>query len=70
MTNGLESLPSDLARFRILSAAESATFWGVSLPQWRRLYRQKQVPPPIKLSERRLGWRIADLMDALAARAA
>jgi predicted DNA-binding transcriptional regulator AlpA len=66
----LDTLPPDLARLRILNAAESAAFWGVSLPQWRRLYSRGEVPSPIKLSERRLGWRISDLVDALAARAA
>jgi predicted DNA-binding transcriptional regulator AlpA len=69
MTNGLDSLPADISRFRILNAAQSATFWGVSLPSWRRLYRDKKVPDPIKLSERRLGWRAGDLIDALEKRA-
>jgi predicted DNA-binding transcriptional regulator AlpA len=63
-------LPPELAQFRILSAAQSALLWGVSIPQWRRLYRAKQVPAPIKLSEKRLGWRASDLIEALAARAA
>ena len=64
----LANLPSDLGRSRILGAAASATFWGVSLPHWRRLYRTGKVPRPIKVGERKLGWRIGDLADALAVR--
>ena len=65
----LSSLPAELRRDRILSAAASATFWGVSLPHWRRLYRAGKVPHPIKIGERKLGWRIGTLADALEARA-
>ena len=60
----LANLPSDLGRNRILSAAASAAFWGVSLPHWRRLYRAGKVPPPIKVGERKLGWRVVVLTDA------
>jgi predicted DNA-binding transcriptional regulator AlpA len=65
----LANLPSDLARSRVLNAAASAAFWGVSLPHWRRLYRKGKVPQPIKVGERKLGWRIGALADALAVRA-
>ena len=34
----LANLPSDLGRNRVLDAAASAEFWGLSLPHWRRLY--------------------------------
>ena len=68
MTNSLDRLPVDIARHRVLNSAEAATFWGVSLPTWRRMYRAKEVPSPIKLSARRLGWRAGDLVEALAAR--
>lgn len=69
-SNAVSSLPPELARSRIFDAIEAAKFWGVSLPHWRRLYRLGQVPKPIKLSARRLGWRVGDLIDALAARSA
>jgi predicted DNA-binding transcriptional regulator AlpA len=69
MTNTLNSLPADISWHRILNAAEAAKFWGVSLPHWRRLYRANEVPSPIKLSARRLGWRASDLIDALEIRA-
>jgi predicted DNA-binding transcriptional regulator AlpA len=66
----LSSLPPDLGRNRILDAARSAEFWGVSLPHWRRLYRAKKVPAPIRVGDRKYGWRPGDLIDGLAERAA
>jgi hypothetical protein len=54
----LANLPSDLGRNRVRDAAASSAFWGVSLPHWRRLYRAGKVPRPIKVGERKLGWRI------------
>ena len=64
----LAALPPALAEGRILNAPEAALFWGVSLPQWRRLYRAGKVPTPIKVSERKLGWRVGALNDALKSR--
>ena len=46
----------------------ASAFWGVSLPHWRRLYRTGKVPHPIKVGERKLGWRVGALADALNAR--
>ncbi|MFC1455391.1 helix-turn-helix transcriptional regulator [Microvirga arabica] len=66
----IDFLPPELARNRVLDSAQAAAFWGVSLPHWRRMYRLDQVPKPIKLSVRKLGWRVGDLVDALAARSA
>jgi hypothetical protein len=65
----LASLPPDLGRNRVLDAATASAFWGVSLPHWRRLYRAGKVPRPIKIGERKLGWCIGPLADALAVRA-
>ena len=65
----LNSLPSDLARNRILDSAKSAEFWGVSTAHWRRLYRAKKVPAPIRIGDRKYGWRLGDLIDGLAERA-
>jgi predicted DNA-binding transcriptional regulator AlpA len=64
----LANLPSDLGRSRVLDAAAASTFWGVSLPHWRRLYRAGKVPRPIRIGERKLGWCVGVLADALAAR--
>ena len=65
----LANLPSDLGRNRVLDAATAAAFWGVSLPHWRRLYRTGKVPQPIRVGERKLGWRVGALADAQEARA-
>ena len=65
----LNSLPSDLARNRILGSAKSAEFWGVSTSHWRRLYRAKKVPAPIRIGDHKYGWRVGALIDALAERA-
>lgn len=62
------SLPTDLGRSRVLDAKAAAAYWGVSLPHWRRQYRAGKVPAPIRVGERKLGWRIGDLADGLAAR--
>lgn len=62
----LAAPPAALAEKRILNAPEAALFWGVSLPHWRRLYRAGKVPTPIKISDRKLGWQVGALADALA----
>ena len=64
----LASLPSDLGRNRVVDSAVAAAFWSVSVSHWRRLYRAGKVPQPIKIGERKLGWRVGTLADALAAR--
>jgi predicted DNA-binding transcriptional regulator AlpA len=68
-TAAIDHLPASLGRNRILDAETSAAFWGVSLSHWRRLYRTGGVPPPIKIGQRKLGWRVGDLVDELAKRA-
>ena len=68
ITATLANLPSDLGRNRILDAATASEFWGVSLAHWRRMYRAGTVPKPIKIGERKLGWRVGALVDALKAR--
>ncbi|HEY8009175.1 MAG TPA: hypothetical protein VIE66_20875 [Methylocella sp.] len=63
-------LPSELTLHRILSSSQAAQLWGVSVPHWRRLYRAHKVPAPIKIGDRKLGWRASDLIDGLKAREA
>lgn len=70
MTNALDTLPTDLARHRVLNAAQAASFWGVSVVTWRRLYRANAVPAPMQLSARRYGWTVGSLIDAQAAKRA
>lgn len=66
MANIPATLSSDIARHKVLNTAEAASFCNFSIPHWRRLYRRGEVPPPIRLSERKLGWRAGDLIDWLA----
>lgn len=61
-------LPTDVARHRVLNTAEAAAFLNFSLPHLRRLYRSGSVPAPIQLSARKLGFRLGDLIDWVAAR--
>ena len=58
-----DHLPSDVTRRRILDTAEAAEFCKLSIPHWRRLYRTGKVPKPIRLSTRKYGWRLGDLID-------
>ena len=68
-TPSLDVLPAEAIKGRILNSAQAAEYWGVSLPHWRRLYRAGKAPPPIKVGERKKGWRLHVLDDALAERA-
>jgi predicted DNA-binding transcriptional regulator AlpA len=63
------NIPPDLGRNRVLDSRKSAEFWGVSLPHWRRLYRAGKVPRPIRIGDRKYGWRVGDLIDGLMERA-
>jgi predicted DNA-binding transcriptional regulator AlpA len=53
----LATIPSDLANRRVLTAKQAATFVGLSLVHWRRV-----APPPVSLSEHRMGWVLADII--------
>jgi predicted DNA-binding transcriptional regulator AlpA len=52
-----------MARRRLLDTAEAAEFCKLSIPHWRRLYRAGKVPSPVRLSTRKYGWRLGDLVD-------
>ena len=68
MATALLDLPADLARHRVLDSQQSAAFLNISLPHFRRLYRAKRVPEPIRLSSRKLGWKAVDLIAWLDSR--
>ena len=59
-------LPGDLARSRIMGSAETAAFFNYSLPHFRRLVKAGVLPQPVRLSERKLGWRVGDCIDCVA----
>jgi predicted DNA-binding transcriptional regulator AlpA len=64
----LSNLPSDLNRERLLDTAQTAEFLGMSIPHFRRLYRARKVPTPIKIGERKYGWRLGGLIDFVTAK--
>lgn len=67
ITNYLDNLPPDvayrIAMRRFVGSAEAAEVLNFSLGHFRKLYRAGKVPPPIKLSERKLAWRMGDLLS-------
>lgn len=59
----LASLPPDIARRRIVGTRDAASYCGVSEKTFRRMQAAGTIPAPLKLSIRKLGWRIGDLLD-------
>ncbi|TXN04192.1 hypothetical protein FV242_08230 [Methylobacterium sp. WL64] len=59
----LQSLPPDIARRRIIGTRDAAAYCGVSEKTFRRMQAAGTIPEPLKLSIRKLGWRIGDLLD-------
>lgn len=62
-------LPDNLARERVLDTTQTAELYGVSIVALRRLYRTNKIPRPLKIGERKLGWRAGAIIDDIAARA-
>lgn len=60
--SALSRLPEELAVQCVLRTREAAQFCGVSVSHFRRLHSRGELPRPIKLGERRLGWRLGDLI--------
>jgi predicted DNA-binding transcriptional regulator AlpA len=65
----LSALP-DLAVDRMVGTLEAAAFCGYSTSHWRQMFRTGQAPPPIRLSARKLGWKISTLRAWIAAKEA
>lgn len=68
--NALSTLPPEIARRRVIGTNDAAAFCGLSVPTFRRLNDRGAIPTPIRLSERRLGWKIMDLIEWLDCRQA
>jgi predicted DNA-binding transcriptional regulator AlpA len=66
-SNTAIDLPDSLTPERILSAAQAAQFIGLSRPTLNRMRRAGKLPPAIQISERRIGWRVRDLVEYLKA---
>jgi predicted DNA-binding transcriptional regulator AlpA len=45
----------------IIGARDAAAYCNFSLSHFRVLYRTGVIPPPIRLSGRKLGWRLSTL---------
>ena len=58
-------IPPVLEQERILNAKQAAELFGVSVATFRRRHRAGKLPEAIRLSERRLGWRVRDLVAHL-----
>lgn len=65
MTIAANTLPDILSHERVLNARQAAELLSVSIATYRRLYTAGKLPHAIQLSERRLGWRVRDLIDHL-----
>jgi predicted DNA-binding transcriptional regulator AlpA len=63
MVSSLDALPAQFARYRLLDTTEAAAFCRLSVAHWRRLYRTGTAPAPVRLSARKYGWRVGDLID-------
>jgi len=68
MSSTLDTLPTELARHRILSTRETCEFVGISVPEWRRMRGSGEAPAPIMIGTRKHGWRVGDLIDWIASR--
>jgi predicted DNA-binding transcriptional regulator AlpA len=54
----------------VFSTNEAAEYAGFSISHWRAMVAQARGPPPIRLSERKLGWRLSALNAWIAQRSA
>ena len=63
-------LPVDIARQRVLDERTAAKFIGVSPLTLERLRKTGAAPRHLRLSQRRLGYRLHDILEWLDARAA
>jgi prophage regulatory protein len=54
-------LPTDLLHDRLINTSEAAAFAGFSESHWRALVRTGRAPQPIRLSTRKMGWKISAL---------
>ena len=58
----LPDLPQD---HRIVRESEAAAYCGLSLVHFRRLRREQKGPRHVRLSMRRIGYRVRDLLSWL-----
>ncbi|WP_187272384.1 hypothetical protein [Methylobacterium sp. WL9] len=59
---------SRLALDRVVGTKEAAMLCNISVVHLRRLVKQNKVPAPVRLSERKMGWRLGTLNEFIAQR--
>lgn len=68
VTNPPPKPPTWLDTNRVIDAKAAAALCGVTAQTWRRMYTSGRAPAPIRLSVRRIGWRISTLLEWLASK--
>jgi predicted DNA-binding transcriptional regulator AlpA len=63
MSKKPDDLPTGLDLLRVLTTDKAAKFSGYETNHFRALHRAGKTPPAIKLSARKYGWRVRDLID-------
>jgi prophage regulatory protein len=66
INNLKRQLPPALADEALVGARDAAAFLNYSVSHFRTLYRAGIVPPPVKLSGRKLGWKVSTLKACIA----
>jgi predicted DNA-binding transcriptional regulator AlpA len=62
MYPAVTALPPALESRRLLDTKQSASVAGYSVAHFRDLVRRGVAPQPVRLSARKLGWRVGDLV--------
>jgi predicted DNA-binding transcriptional regulator AlpA len=65
---GLAGLPPEIGRHRVVCERAAAEFCGVAAITLERMRKSGTGPPYVRLSERRLGYRMGDLCNWLESR--
>jgi hypothetical protein len=61
----IPDLPDDLVHHpkRVLDTNQSCKFTNLSPRQWTRLKQAGKTPPPVKITAKKEGYRLGDLID-------
>jgi predicted DNA-binding transcriptional regulator AlpA len=70
LANNIVDIPAELARKRLIDIEQVATLIGRSHWEVRRLYKAGAFPQPLKINNRRLNWRLGDILDYIDSKAA
>jgi predicted DNA-binding transcriptional regulator AlpA len=57
-----------LENLRVLSEPEAIRLTGISKPTWERMRARGETPPLVRISRRRIGYRVGDLRKWIEAR--